>query len=46
MGLKVTGTKFVGTKEKEHGHAANASLNAENANANEEDPGEPGDSEL
>ncbi|MCL2207999.1 MAG: hypothetical protein FWB90_07915 [Fibromonadales bacterium] len=45
MGLKLVGTKFVGiaqnTKETENGHAANDSLDAEDASADEEDSGEP-----
>jgi len=46
MGLKVTGTKFVGIEEKENGHATDDSLNAENASADEEDSGESREPEL
>jgi hypothetical protein len=41
MELKVTGTK-----EIQNGHAANASLYAEDANSNEEDSGELAEPEL
>jgi hypothetical protein len=52
MGLKLVGTKFTGVKEAqniketENGHAADDSLNAEDANPDEEDPGDLGDPEL
>jgi hypothetical protein len=46
MELKLTGTKFTGIKETQNGHAANDSLNAENANSNEEDSGEFAEPEL
>jgi hypothetical protein len=38
--------KLVGIKEIKNGHAANDSLNAENANSNEENPGEFAESEF
>jgi hypothetical protein len=52
MELKLAGIKPIGTKEKQNikesqnGYAADDSLNAENANANEENPGEFAESEL
>jgi hypothetical protein len=50
MELKLAGTKFAGiaqnSKEAENGHAADDSLNAEDANPDEEDPREPGEPEL
>jgi hypothetical protein len=42
MGLKLVGIK----KEVKNGHAANASLNAENADSNAEDTGELAEPEL
>jgi hypothetical protein len=42
MGLKLTGVK----KEAQNGHAADDSLNAENANPNEEESGEFAEPEL
>ena len=50
MGLKLAGTKFVGEtqnkKETQNGHAADDSLDAENANPDEEDSGELAEPEL
>jgi len=52
MELKVAGTKSIGINEKQNikenqnGYAADDSLNAENANSNEENPGEFAESEL
>jgi hypothetical protein len=52
MELKLSGIKPIGINEKQNkkemqnGYAADDSLNAENANANEENSGEPADSEL
>jgi len=40
------GLKLIGIKEIQNGYAANASLNAENANANEENTGEFAEPEL
>jgi hypothetical protein len=42
MGLKLVGIK----KEVQNGHAANASLNAENADSNAEESGELAEPEL
>ena len=44
--VKYMGLKLVGIKEIQNGHAANDSLNAENANSNEENPGEFAEPEL
>jgi uncharacterized membrane protein len=49
MGLKLAGTKPVEktqNKEMQNGHAADDSLNAEDAKPDEEDSGEPPDSGL
>jgi hypothetical protein len=52
MELKLAGIKPIGTNEKQNikesqnGYAADDSLNAENANANEENPGEFAEPEL
>ncbi|MDR3002443.1 MAG: hypothetical protein LBU89_14435 [Fibromonadaceae bacterium] len=48
MGLKLAGTKFVGKTQKEtqNGHAADDSLDAENANSDDEDSGEFAEPEL
>jgi hypothetical protein len=44
--VKYMGLKLVGIKEIQNGHAANDALNAENANSNEENPGEFAEPEL
>jgi len=44
--VKYMELKLVGIKESKNGHAANDSLNAENANSNEENTGELAESEL
>ncbi|MDR2584157.1 MAG: hypothetical protein LBC75_11810 [Fibromonadaceae bacterium] len=52
MELKLTGIKPIGIKEKQNikesqnGYAADDSLNAENANSNEENSGELAEPEL
>jgi len=44
--VKYMELKLVGIKESQNGHAADDSLNAENANPNEENPGEFAEPEL